>query len=399
MSSDYLGLFPLPGAPRNPQQFSEEGLSALAQGIPPPSGPAGSTLAPLEVPKLWALDAHNSRQSRRIVVAKLPPSSTGAEIQNVFNALIESLNIYDRNSGEPVKDVKKATSGGIAMVEFSTSSYATVVLALEDEIEFNGVQLEVRRPAGYIVQPPEQDSTLSSDKVNVDVPDSTEKLVIKGLPVYLTNEQGLELVEAFGAVQSWFLLSEIDSSETKVLHCLKKSNNEGIAFLQYKNPTITPIALEALNGMQLNEEHNLSVSLACVGYKQTERATQNAGGAMGMINDLAAKSWDVPQSRVILLLNMVTGEDLMDADEYDEILQDVTEQCEKFGKVLDIQVPRPLGRSGEGPGVGKVFVRFENAEGCAAALKGLAGRKYQERTIVASYYPEVSSHIYSASRR
>jgi len=48
-----------------------------------------------------------------------------------------------------------------------------------------------------------------------------------------------------------------------------------------------------------------------------------------------------------------------------------------------------LGRSGEGPGVGKVFVRFETAEGCAAALKGLAGRKFSERTVVASYYPEV----------
>lgn len=78
----------------------------------------------------------------------------------------------------------------------------------------------------------------------------------------------------------------------------------------------------------------------------------------------------------------------MDAEDYDDILQDVQDECKRFGKVLDSQIPRPLGRSGEGPGVGKVFVRFESVEDCEAALKGIAGRKFQERTVVASYYPE-----------
>lgn len=110
---------------------------------------------------------------------------------------------------------------------------------------------------------------------------------------------------------------------------------------------------------------------------------------MGMVTDLAGEKGSNPRSRVLILLNMVTGDDLMDADEYDDILQDVKEECDRYGKVLDLQIPRPLGRSGEGPGVGKVFVRFENEEGCAAALKGLAGRKFAERTVVASYYPEV----------
>ena len=141
--------------------------------------------------------------------------------------------------------------------------------------------------------------------------------------------------------------------------------------------------------MQLNEEHTLSVSFACVGYSQTAKATENPGGAMGMVTDLAGEKGSNPRSRVLILLNMVTGDDLMDADEYDDILQDVKEECDRYGKVLDLQIPRPLGRSGEGPGVGKVFVRFENEEGCAAALKGLAGRKFAERTVVASYYPEV----------
>jgi splicing factor U2AF 65 kDa subunit len=179
-------------------------------------GPAGSTLAPLEVPKLWALNATNSRQARRLVISKLPPTSTEAEILNFFDEFIKKLNIYKEGSGDAVKEVKKATSGGMGMVEFTESVYATTSLALEDDLEYNGVQLEVRRPADYIIQPPEKDSALSNDAVSTDVPDSTEKLVIKGLPQYLTSEQGLELVQAFGAVQGWILITETDSSESKV---------------------------------------------------------------------------------------------------------------------------------------------------------------------------------------
>ena len=369
-------------------------MKALVEGKPPPVGPAGSTLAPLDVPKLWALNASSSRQARRLVVSRLPASSTAAEIQDFFNNFIKRLNVYQESSGEAVKDVKKATSGGIAMVEFSESTYATTALALEEDIEYSGVQLEVRRPVDYIIQPPDKDQTLSSDTVSREVPDSTEKLVIKGLPVYLTSDQGLELVEAFGAVQGWILVSEIDSAESKVfLSSLKYSDDKGVAFCEFKDPTITPIALNSLNGMQLNEEHTLAVSFACVGTLQTARATETPGGAMGMLTSLAAEKGGPPRSRVLILLNMVTGDDLMDADEYDDILQDVKEECDRYGKVLDLQIPRPLGRSGEGPGVGKVFVRFETEDGCTAALKGLAGRKFQERTVVASYYPEVGRFL------
>jgi splicing factor U2AF 65 kDa subunit len=322
-------------------------------------------------------------------VYKLPPSSTAAEIQDFFNTFIKRLNIYQEHDDEAVKDVKKATSGGMAMVEFADSTYATTALALEDDIEYNGVQLEVRRPVDYIVQPPDKDLTLSSNTVSNDVPDSTEKLVIKGLPVYLTSEQGLELVGAFGAVQGWILVSEIDSTESKVPSILISIDGKGVAFCQFKDPTITPIALNSLNEMRLNEEHTLSVSFACVGSVQTLKGAENSGGAMGMVNSLAAEKGTVPHSRVLILLNMVTGDDLMDADEYDDILQDVKEECDQYGKVLDLQIPRPLGRSGEGPGVGKVFVRFETQDDCAAAVKGIAGRKFQDRTVVASYYPEV----------
>jgi len=384
--SNLLGLFPLPGTPRDPQAPAT--LQALIQGKPPPTGPAsGLAPPPLDVPKLSALNARNSRQARRLVVSRLPPTSTEAEIGHLFNLLISKLNIYKEGSGDPVKDVKKATAGGVAILEFADSSYATTALALDGEIEMFNVQLEIRRPSNYIVQPPPEPDSKLGDTVSKEVLDSTEKLVIKGLPLYLTSEQGLELVEAFGSVQSWILVGE-DASESRVLSFLNVANNKGIAFTQFKDPAVTAIALNSLNKMQLNEDHVLSVSYACVGAVSTANAAEDPNGAMGMVCHLAEGREDSRASRVLLLLNMVTGDDLMDADEYDDILQDVKEECDRYGKVLDLQIPRPLGRSAEGPGVGKVFVRFEDQEECRAAIKGIAGRKFAERTVVASYYPE-----------
>lgn len=43
------------------------------------------------------------------------------------------------------------------------------------------------------------------------------------------------------------------------------------------------------------------------------------------------------------------------------------------------------------PGVGRIFVKFSNAEDATKALKALAGRKFADRTVVSTYFPEVSS--------
>lgn len=56
-----------------------------------------------------------------------------------------------------------------------------------------------------------------------------------------------------------------------------------------------------------------------------------------------------------------------------------------------MKVPRPSGGGRHSPGVGKIYVKFENSEGATAALKSLAGRKFADRTVVTTYYSEVSS--------
>lgn len=58
--------------------------------------------------------------------------------------------------------------------------------------------------------------------------------------------------------------------------------------------------------------------------------------------------------------------------------------------ILDLKVPRPVGGSRQSAGVGKIFVRFDSTESATKALKALAGRKFADRTVVTTYFPEVS---------
>lgn len=58
----------------------------------------------------------------------------------------------------------------------------------------------------------------------------------------------------------------------------------------------------------------------------------------------------------------VTRDDLLEEDEYDDILKEVEEELEaKYGKLAAIVMPQPSkkGPANDPAGVGLVFVRFE----------------------------------------
>lgn len=58
-------------------------------------------------------------------------------------------------------------------------------------------------------------------------------------------------------------------------------------------------------------------------------------------------------TEVLCLLNMVMPEELVDDDDYEEILEDIREECCKYGSVRSIEIPRPVDGV-EVPGCGKV---------------------------------------------
>ncbi len=136
--------------------------------------------------------------------------------------------------------------------------------------------------------------------------------------------------------------------------------------------------------MELGDRH-LKVVRASIG------TTQAAGLDMGVnAMSMFAKttSQDMETGRVLQLLNMVTVDELLDNDDYEEIMEDVMEECTKYGKVLSLKIPRPTGGNRQAPGVGKIYVKFDVADAASSALKALAGRKFSDRTVVVSYFVE-----------
>lgn len=58
-------------------------------------------------------------------------------------------------------------------------------------------------------------------------------------------------------------------------------------------------------------------------------------------------------TEILCLMNMVTPEELEDEEEYEDILDDIKEECSKYGMVRSLEIPRPIDGV-EVPGLGKV---------------------------------------------
>lgn len=64
-------------------------------------------------------------------------------------------------------------------------------------------------------------------------------------------------------------------------------------------------------------------------------------------------------TEVLCLMNMVVAEELQDEEEYEDILEDIRDECSKYGPVKSLEIPRPI-QGVEVPGLGKVrkIVKF-----------------------------------------
>jgi splicing factor U2AF 65 kDa subunit len=166
---------------------------------------------------------------------------------------------------------------------------------------------------------------------------------------------------------------------------------QGFAFFEYVDPSVTDVAIVALSGMTLGDRQ-LVVQRASVGAKAGQPGFPDLPyEQFPEIPRPIMPAGDVSdnEARVLLMLNMVTSDDLVDDEEYAEIVDDVRAEVSNYGSVEDVRVPRPahgrgLHPSDQANGVGRVYVKFKNASGAAAAMQALAGRSFAGRSIIAT---------------
>lgn len=292
------GMFPLPGAPRQPAMDASRLRDMMAQ----PGAQANNT----------ALKPSSARQSKRLMIYNIPESATDDNLVDFFNLQLNGLNVT--KSADPCISAQSNKANGYALLEFKTPEDATNAMAfdgisMDSDVQMgngsaNGTSkgLEIKRPKDYIV-PTVMDETESTAGIfSSVVPDTQNKISMTNIPIYLGEDQITELLTSFGELRNFVVMKDKTTGESR-----------GIAFCEYKDPSVTKIAVEALNGMELGEAA-MKVRLASVGVQQVSgEMTVNAMGMMAATPQNA----DSELGRVLCLMNMITPEELMDPEEAD----------------------------------------------------------------------------------
>ena len=383
------GLFNLPGANRS------HGPQIIGFGAHPP------------IPTGLVPNTNLARQSRRLYLGSITSLADEDNIALFFNAKMREMGL-SQGPGNPVLAVQVNREKNYAFVEFRSAEDATAGMQLDGTVFLDG-PLRVRRPHDYAG--PE---TLTSYNTMLPstVPDSANKIFVGGLPPYLNEDQVVELLKSFGELKSFNLVREHGNGPSKVcifskLVSFSNCHFQGFAFFEYVDPSVTDQATTGLNGMELGDK-KLLVQRASVGAKGPMFANLPPEAQEAMEIPAPIRAIDVTSTvadaRILLMLNMVTTDDLYDEMEYSEILDDVREECTRYGEVEDLRIPRPVKRDkskwgssepgalsaaeaskvDEAAGVGRVYVKYRSSDGANMALKALAGRSFGGRSIIAT---------------
>jgi len=80
---------------------------------------------------------------------------------------------------------------------------------------------------------------------------------------------------------------------------------------------------------------------------------------------------------------MLTIDDLANDEEYDDILEDTKEECDQYGQLLNVHIPK----AGD-PGATKIYLEYASTDDSSKAIKGLEGRTFDGRRVEARYFDE-----------
>ncbi|XP_002988434.2 splicing factor U2af large subunit B [Selaginella moellendorffii] len=348
-----------------PSQQQSSQVQVQVQPSQPVVLPAGIAQLPvvLRMPQMPQI----TKPARRVYVGGLPAVVDEARIATFFNhamAVIEG-NTYGQG-GDAVVSVFIDHAKNYAFVEMRSVEEASNAMAL-DGIIFEGSQVRIRRPSNYnpehamLFGSSQPSPSLRLDKVGLVYrahADGPDRIFIGGLPYEWGDAEVRQLLEPFGALRA---LDIVKDSYTR--------KSKGYGFAVYENPASTDAACAALNQKPLEGK-----------ILRVHRATNSSGNPALVL---------LPQSselgtRVVCLCNAVSEEMLRDEKEYAEIIEDMKEECGKYGPLVSVEIPRGDGA----PGLGKVFLEYKDLVSALKARHGLQGRSFDKRTVQATYYPE-----------
>ncbi|MCO5558260.1 hypothetical protein L7F22_011839 [Adiantum nelumboides] len=407
------GVSPVPG-----MAFSVGQLPGMPQAMPSvlPGFPfPGTQISALSAMPMQAMTQQAMKHARRVYVGGLPPLANEQTIATFFSRVMQLIG-GNSAPGDAVVNVYINHEKKFAFVEMRTVEEASNAMAL-DGITFEGLAVRVRRPSDYnpslaaTLGPSQPSPHLNLAAIGltpgriVGGADGPDKVFVGGLPYYLTEVQIKELLESFGPLRGFDLVKDRETG-----------NSKGYAFCVYQDPAVTDVACAALNGLKMGDK-TLTVRRATAGCQakpdqenviiQAQQqiaiqklALQAASAALGGVGLPNAFGSGVvagvgnglmpmePATKVLCLTQLVPVDDLRDDKEFEDIYQDIQDECSKYGELNNLVIPRPSPTGENVPGLGKAFVEYTSTAGSFKAKDSLHGRKFAGNTVQAVFYPE-----------
>nr|GEW75461.1 splicing factor U2af large subunit B-like isoform X1 [Tanacetum cinerariifolium] len=321
---------------------------------------ASGQFAALPVMPVQAMTQQATRHARRVYVGGLSPTANEQSVATYFSHVMSAIGGNTAGPGDAVVNVYINHEKKFAFVEMRSVEEASNAMAL-DGIIFEGAPVKVRRPSDYN---PSLAATLGPSQPNPNLnlgavgltPGSAgglegpDRIFVGGLPYYFTEAQVRELLESFGALRGFDLVKDRETGNSKV----RRANQ----------------------GQTQPKPEQESVLL----HAQQQIALQRLMLQPGPIGP--------PPTKVLSLTQVVTEEELVNDEDYEDILEDMKIECGKFGNLVNVVIPRPNPNGEPVAGVGKVFLEYDDTDGSTRARQGLNGRKFGGNQVVASFYPE-----------
>lgn len=349
------------------------------------------------------IDPIDSRAARIIIVGNFDLLTFSAEaLSHYFNNFLRRIDLSGISLNDNITLAKFVRDTNSVVLECKTSLCATLSLCLDgqklvgsdldsgatDDYE---TTLSVRRPREYVVQclpPKERESREFTDHV-ADCPTKLTITVDK-----LVSESELQgALNAIAPLRAFKFLREVGTKEPV-----------GFAFADfYVNPKQCPDIARSLEKVSEYTEKVSkfpmvsNVLFLCVEFSKEPKlltSIQNCYVEIKTLKGLVKNKFVPyhPKLRVVELVNILTAADYSSREMMDFVREDILEEASKFGKVVSMSLPQPKQPVTPGsniedqPGIGKVFLEYEDEKTALAALMGMAGRTYNDRMVLCAFF-------------
>ncbi|XP_019465467.1 PREDICTED: splicing factor U2af large subunit B-like isoform X1 [Lupinus angustifolius] len=342
----------------------------------------------LPVMPVQAMTQQATRHARRVYVGGLPPTANEQSVATFFSQVMANIGGNTAGPGDAVVNVYINHDKKFAFVEMRSVEEASNAMAL-DGIIFEGAPVKVRRPTDYnpslaaTLGPSQPNPNLNLAAVGL-IPGSAgglegpDRIFVGGVPYYFTENQIRELLETFGPLRGFDLVKDRETG-----------NSKGYAFCVYQDLAVTDIACAALNGIKMGDK-TLTVRRANQGANQPKPEQENV--LMHAQQQIALQKLmfqpTLVATKVVCLTQAVSPDELKEDEDYEEIIEDMRQECSKFGTLVNVVIPRPQPDGELTAGVGKVFLEYADTDGATKAFTGLNGRKFGGNQVQAVFYPE-----------